>query len=89
MIALLRSIERHRCAIAADQAIFAMWLDGAPTLAKVWREFNAAGGVTADDFYKFMHGKFNRRRVRQRKHLRLVSSREPLPIRRRLTSKAK
>jgi len=73
---LWTGIEHHRCEIAAAQAIWDDWLDNSPELANEWSKFCAAGGLTAQEFVAFLDGQFKQRSVRQRRHLRLISSRK-------------
>jgi hypothetical protein len=74
VIGLLRNIERYRGALARDTATLQRWLDGSSELQELWSKFMRCGGVTADDFRQFIDGRFRDRRIRQRRHLRLVSS---------------
>ena len=88
VVQLLADIEQHRRAAEADAAILHHWLKRSTQLAKTWAKFTAVGGVSAADFKAFMRGTLRYRLSpsRQRHHLRLVSSRNPPPIRRRLSS---
>jgi hypothetical protein len=75
VVALLERIEHHRDALAAEQATFQDWLDGSDELYERWSAFIQAGGVTAHEFGRFLNDRpFRHRRVRQRRHLRLVAS---------------
>jgi hypothetical protein len=74
VIELLGDIERHREALAHDVGILEHWLGGSAELRAEWSKFIRNGGVTAADFADFMNGQFRYRRIRQHKHLRLVSS---------------
>jgi hypothetical protein len=78
VIGLLRSMEDHRNALTADAATLQSWLETFNDLHETWSEFQRMGGIGADDFDQFLSdGKLQRRRlVRQRRHLRLVSSQQ-------------
>jgi hypothetical protein len=75
VIALLRSIEAHRQALCDNEATLHNWLRASSEFTRAWSKFVSAGGVSAADFDKFMDGQFRGRRIRQKKHLRLVASR--------------
>jgi len=78
VVALWRGIERNRREIDELYAVFDDWLAGSPQLAKEWNAFTRSGGISADDFLRFLSGQFRPRyRVRQRKHLRLIPGNEP------------
>lgn len=51
-----------------------------PKLQLLWKKFQRAGGLSADDFRRFLKGKLRPRITRQRKHLRLISVRKTAPI---------
>jgi hypothetical protein len=72
VVELLQSMERYRQRIADAAFVFSDWLEGSPQLQEVWNKFIQAGGITADDFRKFLDGRFRYRLIRQRRHLRLV-----------------
>jgi hypothetical protein len=77
---LLLSIERSRQALRNDMATLQEWLADNSEFAKAYREFEGAGGVSADDFYKFVAGTFRvRRGIRKKRHLRLITSNKSLP----------
>jgi hypothetical protein len=85
VVALLERIERHRAALAAEQARFQDWLDGSDELYERWSVFIQAGGVTAHEFERFLNDRpFRHRRTRQRRHLRLVASNNGRHVLRRL-----
>jgi hypothetical protein len=50
VIKLLRSIDSHRDALAANAATIWEWLEFSDELYAAWRAFCAQGGITADDF---------------------------------------
>jgi hypothetical protein len=52
-----------------------------PDLQAKWQEFGCGGGITAEDFRKFLAGRFRNRRTRTRRHMRLISNRRPPAIR--------
>jgi hypothetical protein len=81
VIDLLQSIERHQHALREAYRTIQQWLDGSEQFAEAWCEFTESGGVSADDFVRFIAGTFRCRRVRRKKHLRLVSSSKPQRIR--------
>jgi hypothetical protein len=88
---LLRSIDRHRSALAADAATLRYWLWLCPDLDVAWRKFCAQGGITAEDFDRSIMGRLRRRPLhgrdgpaaRVKRHLRLVAS-NPKPARRQV-----
>jgi hypothetical protein len=75
IIALLRSIERHRQALRDNETTLRKWLRASSEFTNAWNVFVNAGGVSAADFDNFMDGQFHARRIRRKKHLRLVASR--------------
>ncbi|MGL3211650.1 hypothetical protein [Bradyrhizobium sp. BR 1433] len=75
IIALLKSMDRHRQALTNSETILRKWLQASSEFTGVWNTFVRAGGVSAADFDSFMGGQFQARRIRQKKHLRLVASR--------------
>ena len=81
---LLRDIERHRTALANNAATLQGWLDSNDELRAAWTRFIREGGITADDFDRFMCGQdLHRTPLRQRRHLRLVATGTPLREERR------
>lgn len=72
VIDLLGRIERHREALECEQATLTRWLAGAPELAADWAGFTRMGGVTAEDFARYLDGRLRSRRTRRKRHLRLV-----------------
>jgi hypothetical protein len=72
VIELLRRIDEHRLALDRERATLQRWLAGSPALAVDWRRFTSNGGVTAEDFALFAAGRFQQRRTRHKRHLRLV-----------------
>jgi len=52
-----------------------------PQLTVKWKEFTSQGGIDYKDFENFLNDKFRSRLTRGKKHLRLVSSRNPPSIR--------
>jgi hypothetical protein len=79
VIELLHTIECHREAIACATDKFEYWLQSSGQLRDTWQRFLISGGVSAEDFRAFLNSKFRCRRVRQRRHLRLVSGRSRKP----------
>jgi hypothetical protein len=67
IVEMLRAIEEAR-------VIFDDWLLRSYEFKNSWDVFTRAGGVSADDFEQFMKGTFRSRRIRQKRHLRLVSN---------------
>jgi hypothetical protein len=45
-----------------------------PSLEKRWNEFQKAGGISAQEFYRFIRNRFAPRKVRMKNHLRLLVS---------------
>ena len=81
IIQLWESIEYHRAEIARLLAIFEGWLDISPELYNDWREFTELGGITARELTAFLDGQIiRRRRMRTRKHLRLLISNKHRPM---------
>jgi hypothetical protein len=74
VIGLLRSIERHRQGLRDHMMTLHRWLNGSSEFAEAWRTFTQAGGISAEDFDKFIDGGFCARRARCKRHLRLISS---------------
>ena len=81
VIQLWEDIEAHRAAIACKLAIFENWLDVSEPLYADWCEFTELGGVTAHELRRFLYGQTIRaRRVRARKHLRMVVNNRRRPM---------
>jgi hypothetical protein len=78
VIALLQSIEQHRAALAAHAATLSEWLSISDDLSRTWDRFTRMGGISAADFERFLAQRLPRRPVRQKRHLRLISSHELL-----------
>ena len=75
VVALLNGIEQHREALAHADAVLSDWLCNSPQFGQAWHDFAAAGGISANDFYAFMDGRFRGRPgVRQLGHLRLIAN---------------
>jgi len=83
MLRIFRQIEEQREELRELTERFADMLRRYPERQAKWEEFEKAGGVTADDFDRFLRGKVIRvkRQQRTKKHLRVVSSR-PLAVKR-------
>jgi hypothetical protein len=78
----LRHAESLRHDLENVLARLRAWLRNNPRLAARWAEFTAAGGISSEDWQRFLAGNFRSRLTRTRKHLRLVSNRRS-PRRRR------
>jgi hypothetical protein len=81
VILVLTLIESHQRAINRERATLAGWLDKIEWLQVAWEEFQSAGGLTAEDFAQFIAGHFRHKRMRRKRHLRLVHSARCRPIR--------
>jgi hypothetical protein len=81
LISLLGNIDEHRRQMLEHQLELKRLLltepadEDDPDLEKLWEEFTAAGGVTASDLRAWLDGEFTKRKVIQKKHLRLVRRR--------------
>ena len=81
LIKLWAAIEYHQGEIAKQLAIFNAWCDACPDLARDWRRFTDAGGISVDELRRFLANKtIRRRRLRRKKHLRLYISNERRPM---------
>jgi hypothetical protein len=80
LLQALRSVEHHCHWLERGRARVARLLRNNPQLAAKWKQFTSEGGIGAKDFENFRHGKFRCRLTRGKKHLRLVSSRNPPSI---------
>jgi|SRR6516164_6097876 len=74
-------VENYSHSLQRERTKVARLIRDNPQLAVKWREFTSQGGIGAKDFEHFLSGKFRCRLTRGKKHLRLVSSRNPPPIR--------
>lgn len=82
VIDLLERIEGHRREIAAEQELLRRWLAWSPDLQEAWNKFQRYGGTSGQDFRALMQGNLRHRlNLRSKKHLRLISNRQPRPIR--------
>jgi hypothetical protein len=88
VVALWCTIEKHRQAIAHQDARFRRWLQFSPQLREHWKQFTDAGGISSEDFAKWCAGKMRHRSTREKKHLRLISNKNSPPIRLKVTSKS-
>ena len=77
----LYSIEQHRQELHDATNTLQRWLNGSEEFTEAWREFTNCGGITAADFKSFVDGTFRCRRIRRKKHLRLVANNKPQRIR--------
>jgi hypothetical protein len=84
VVGLLRTIEKHRAALEGATACLQRWIYGSTELTTTWTKFQAAGGVTADDFADFLKGRLRVRRIRNHRHLRLLVSNGRRPVRLRV-----
>ena len=73
VIGLLGQIEYHQQAMRRASDRFERWLERSDELQTVWKTFLVSGGINAHDFLAFLDGRFRSRRIRQRRHLRLVT----------------
>jgi hypothetical protein len=80
LIDVLESIDDARESLDNYQLTLSYLFARHPDLKLQWRKFLQVGGLTADDFRKFLRGELRPRIVRQRKHLRLVSNRKVTPL---------
>src|SRR5262245_90465 len=80
-LSILDSVERCRAQLRDELALLARALQEEPELQRQWQEFTRVGGVTADEFRRFLEGRFRHRRTRQRRHMRLVASNTTKPAR--------
>jgi hypothetical protein len=81
LIELLESIEQWQHRLVRDRSRLAALLGYTPDLQQRWDQFTRQGGITAKEFEAFLDGKFRARITRQRRHLRLVSSRKGVIMR--------
>jgi len=77
---VLRKLDYQREGMQEQTSYLQTLLQGDPELAVQWKQFTSAGGVSAEDWERFLAGNFRSRITRTRRHMRLVSSR-PLRIR--------
>jgi hypothetical protein len=80
LVSLLKSIDYTRQRLDCHQSKLSHLLERYPEFAGLWQKFQKAGGLSAEDFRLFLKGELRPRITRQRKHLRLVSSRKPLAV---------
>ena len=71
---LLHLVDYHRQELHAAATRLREWLYRTPKLAQRFHDYTAAGGVSAEDFELFLKNRFCDRHVRQKRHLRLISS---------------
>jgi hypothetical protein len=82
LLKLLDSIETQRWRLKLTSAELESFLDRYPETKKTWEKCTAKGGLSAEDFRQFLTGHFRPRTNHQRRHLRLVASRQPESLRR-------
>jgi hypothetical protein len=80
VLCLLRSIEQHQQALRSASQMLQRYVEDSPGFAKTWREWNAAGGVTADDFERFLDDRMRHRPTKRKRHLRLIANNKPRPL---------
>jgi hypothetical protein len=76
LLIALRAIEHHRNQLDQATGNLQRLLRIDADMHKLWSKFTLAGGLSSGDLVSFIEGRFRHRRVRQRQHLRLVSSRK-------------
>jgi len=81
LLQTLCHVENYSHSLKREQANVARLIRNNPPLAAKWKEFTSQGGIGAKDFENFLNGKLRTRLTRGKKHLRLVSSRQPVRIR--------
>src|SRR5262245_49029831 len=81
LIRLWATVESHQAEVAKCLAIFNAWLNACPDLARDWRKFSDAGGLTVQELRRFLAGKTIRlRRMRTKRHLRMVVNNRRRPM---------
>jgi hypothetical protein len=81
---LLRTMENGRRTLRNAAIELQRYVEDSPGFAKTWREFMQAGGVSADDFERFLDDRMRHRSIKRKRHLRLVANNtlRPLVLRR-------
>ncbi len=74
VVSLLRSIEYSQRQLRSAAEILQRYVEDSPDFAKAWREFNDAGGVSAEDFERFLDDRMRYRPVKRKRHLRVISN---------------
>ena len=72
VVSLLYEVELARDKISDRLAQLRLWLHKYPELQKHFTQFEAQGGISADEFVQFIAGRMPPRQVTKKKHLRLV-----------------
>ena len=86
VIELLDEVEQLRAQLEFNERPLRNWLQQYPTFQNQFMRFLSVGGVTADDFDKFIKGKMRHRLTAQRKHLRMVVNNRRQTLTRHRTS---
>ena len=74
---LLQEIENEQEIINGRLVKLHTMIGSYSTFEKRWAQFQEQGGVTAEDYYRFVKGRFAPRQVVRKQHLRLVASHRP------------
>jgi hypothetical protein len=74
---VLRTLDYHREGMQEQTSYLQTLLQCDSELAVKWKQFTSAGGISAEDWERFLAGNFRSRITRTRRHMRLVSSRSP------------
>jgi hypothetical protein len=75
LVEALQRIEQYREKPDAAGAAFKHLLMNDAKLRECWHQFTQAGGLSSDEFDRFIKGRFRYRHTRQRNHLRCFSTR--------------
>jgi hypothetical protein len=81
LLDILEKFDELREKLQRETEFLQMLLEYNPELAGQWQQFTSAGGVTLEDWERFLAGNFRSRITRTRRHMRLVSNRRPPRIR--------
>jgi len=80
LLNLLYMREGYHRSLYNNQGRINQLLRQYPELKQRWQHFQRAGGVSAHDFEQFLNGRMRYRIVRSKRHLRLIATRKPIPI---------
>jgi hypothetical protein len=75
---LLHTIDRNRQQLTSALARLNALLNRHPSLQEQWCEFQSSGGISGQDFGRFLDGDMRARLIPRKGHLRLVSTRSPV-----------
>jgi len=80
LIDVLDALDGTRFRLNQQQCKLRQLLNCDPELRGLYESFSRSGGVTGEDFRRFLHGELRPKITRSKKHLRLIACRKTVPL---------